>query len=412
MNDGMMDGDKHDVYNNNYGMMADDKHDVYNNNYNTFENKDSVMDDLNLDDTVYEIKLNQVDLNDLQGVNDYQKIEIGINNYIVTIIIILANTIAGIMCVTAGSDYFMAGGLNYEYIHNNKEYIRLLTYMFLHANFAHFINNMIALFIFGTKVESRLGSLRTAIIYFGSGLAGGLVSVYGSHFLNPDVIRYAAGASGAVFGVMCASLFLTIKGRRNAKKRDAVMAIVLIVVYALISNGANVDIFGHIGGGIAGGILALILSINKWEDFEETIYNKIAGAFIAIVVCVIAVSKAGIGTDADQLIDDRIETVRSQHVYIDEDVTFGDCLDNLNNAEWIIFTSSDDYQVVEYNGDTLYEGYLSKIKLQFIYSDENQRWNVTYLEINGQAQTSEGYSDLMGYLSQDYFREKFQPDND
>lgn len=60
----------------------------------------------------------------------------------VILIIILANFIAGVMCIIAGSDHFETGGLNYQYIHNNKEYIRLLTYMFLHANVPHFVNNM------------------------------------------------------------------------------------------------------------------------------------------------------------------------------------------------------------------------------------------------------------------------------
>ena len=81
----------------------------------------------------------------------------------VVLIIILANLLAGIMCIIAGSDHFETGGLNYQYIHNNKEYIRLLTYMFLHANLPHFINNMVALYLFGSRLEPRIGSLRTAL---------------------------------------------------------------------------------------------------------------------------------------------------------------------------------------------------------------------------------------------------------
>lgn len=375
------------------------------------DNKDNEYDlNLDLDDSVYEIKLNQIDPGDLEGAEEAAQVKTGIDGFIVTILLIFANTIAGIMCVKAGGDYFKSGGLNYEYIHNNHEFQRFLTYMFLHANFAHFINNMVALFVFGTKVEQRLGSARTSIIYFGSGIFAGIVSVYVSHLFNPDIIRYAAGASGAVFGIMCASLFLTIKGSRNAKKRDAVVAIVLVVIYAIISNGANVDIFGHVGGGIAGGILALILSINKWEDFHETTANKIAGIIIAIVFSIFAISKAGIGTDASQVLDKRIDIVKGQHIYIDEDVTFGECLDNLDNAEWIIFTSSDNYEVVEFKGDTFYKGSLCRIVIQFIYSEEDDRWNVTYLGINGEAQNGQGYSDLMGELTSGYFNQKFQSD--
>ena len=55
------------------------------------------------------------------------------------------SALQAVMCIIAGSDHFETGGLNYQYIHNNKEYIRLLTYMFLHANLPHFINNMVAL---------------------------------------------------------------------------------------------------------------------------------------------------------------------------------------------------------------------------------------------------------------------------
>ena len=167
----------------------------------------------------------------------------------VVLIIILANLLAGIMCIIAGSDHFETGGLNYQYIHNNKEYIRLLTYMFLHANLPHFINNMVALYLFGSRLEPRVGSLRTAIIYFGSGLASGLVSVYVSHLINPDVIRFAAGASGAIFGVMCATLFTNFSSKTDSNKTTVIVSIALIVVYALISNGANVDILGHLGGG-------------------------------------------------------------------------------------------------------------------------------------------------------------------
>lgn len=154
----------------------------YNNNYqNNFQSgfQHNGFDDLHLDDEIYEIKSDRINPEDFyQHSRKKRYSEVSLRNMPVVLIIILANLLAGIMCIIAGSDHFETGGLNYQYIHNNKEYIRLLTYMFLHANLPHFINNMVALYLFGSRLEPRIGSLRTAIIYFGSGLASGLVSVY------------------------------------------------------------------------------------------------------------------------------------------------------------------------------------------------------------------------------------------
>lgn len=83
---------------------------------------------------------------------------------IVTILIIVANVIAAIMCIGIENTFQLAG-INYEYITINHEYRRLISYMFIHADFEHLIGNMVALFLFGKLVEQRLGSLRMAIIY-------------------------------------------------------------------------------------------------------------------------------------------------------------------------------------------------------------------------------------------------------
>ena len=117
---------------------------------------------------------------------------------IVTILIIVANVIAAIMCIGIENTFQLAG-INYEYITINHEYRRLISYMFIHADFEHLIGNMVALFLFGKLVEQRLGSLRMAIIYFGSGVGAGFLSMEIAHKLNPESPRFAAGASGAVF---------------------------------------------------------------------------------------------------------------------------------------------------------------------------------------------------------------------
>jgi membrane associated rhomboid family serine protease len=74
---------------------------------------------------------------------------------------------------------------------------QLFTYMFIHANFAHLLMNMITLFFIGPTVERTLGSYRFFILYYLSGMLGGL----GWSLLAPAGAS-CLGASGAVMGVL------------------------------------------------------------------------------------------------------------------------------------------------------------------------------------------------------------------
>ena len=74
---------------------------------------------------------------------------------------------------------------------------QLFTYMFVHVNLTHLLMNMLTLFFIGPTVERTVGSYRFFILYYLSGILGGL----GWSLLAPD---YAAclGASGAIMGVL------------------------------------------------------------------------------------------------------------------------------------------------------------------------------------------------------------------
>jgi membrane associated rhomboid family serine protease len=73
----------------------------------------------------------------------------------------------------------------------------LFTYMFVHANFNHLLMNMLSLFFIGPTVEKTLGSYRFFILYYLSGILGGL----GWSLLAPEG-AICLGASGAVMGVL------------------------------------------------------------------------------------------------------------------------------------------------------------------------------------------------------------------
>lgn len=309
---------------------------------------------------------------------------------IVTILIIVANVIAAIMCIGI-SNTFQLAGINYEYITINHEYRRLISYMFIHADFEHLIGNMVALFLFGKLVEQRLGSLRMAIIYFGSGVGAGFLSMEIAHKLHPESPRFAAGASGAVFGIMCAAVFLRIMGRKNAERKDMVIAIALVIGYALYSAGGNVDIYGHIGGAIVGGILAFALNVKKWQDFTENQFCKILAVLATIVLCVMGVGEAHIGKDQTSLMDEKVTYIREQPVADYEmksygTKTYGEALDDYcTNIKWESFTAESGEQVVQFNGNAYYKGSEKEVIIQFLITGDCESYELSYFAFDGTA---------------------------
>lgn len=87
----------------------------------------------------------------------------------------------------------------------NKEYIRLLSAGFLHADFLHLLLNMYVLFNFSQPIFDAFGTVGFLIIYFGSILLGNLFSLY---LYKKQAWYSAIGASGGVSGIIFASVAL------------------------------------------------------------------------------------------------------------------------------------------------------------------------------------------------------------
>ena len=132
------------------------------------------------------------------------------------------------------------------------EWARLIVSAFLHFGLAHFGSNMFCLAMFGLDLERRIGAWRYALIYavsiVGSGL---LINFAGGRGIH-------AGASGAIWGLMTATLIFNMRSGRNPVY--ALRGIMLNLVYSF---SAGVSWQGHIGGGIAGLVAALVLSDNR-----------------------------------------------------------------------------------------------------------------------------------------------------
>ncbi len=147
----------------------------------------------------------------------------------------------------------------------------LVTYMFLHGDLMHIGFNMLALFFFGPRVETVIGSRRFAALYFISGLGGALLSFAFSY--NAAIL----GASAGVFGVTLAYAWFWPNQVIHIWGVLPVKAWLLVVLTGLMAfwsgfGGLNTGTahFAHLGG-YAGAFLFL-----KWLDRSRKSFRKVA----------------------------------------------------------------------------------------------------------------------------------------
>lgn len=180
-----------------------------------------------------------------------------------TIILIAVNVAVFFMLSLFGDTedavFMMQHGAMYsDFVIQDHEYYRLFTCLFLHFGIEHLLNNMVILGALGWNLELQTGKIRFLLIYFGSGLFGNVVSL----IFHGAVQEYtvSAGASGAIFGLMGALLWVVIANHGRLGRlsgRGMLVMVALSLYFGLSSSG--VDNYAHIGGLVCGFLLALIL---------------------------------------------------------------------------------------------------------------------------------------------------------
>lgn len=196
---------------------------------------------------------------------------------IITIILAAVNILIFFLLsfggMTEDAEYMLGHGAMYvPYMVERGEYYRLFTSMFLHFGFEHLMNNMVMLAVIGWNLELEIGRLKFLIIYFASGIFGNLLSAYWDIHMNEYVV--SAGASGAIFGIIGALLYVVIRNRGrigDISGRGLLFMVVLSLYFGFSSEG--VDNFAHVGGIISGFLLAIVLyrkrkykcSTNPWD---------------------------------------------------------------------------------------------------------------------------------------------------
>lgn len=177
----------------------------------------------------------------------------------VTFVLAAINVAAFIWAETHGSTLKTSTLLQYgavERLHVvSGEYWRLATAMFMHVGWMHLLWNTYASVGWCTVVEKVLGKRRFLAVYLLSGIGGACASAFFHRITS-------AGASGAMFGIIGATLVLRYRVLGDIREfvrdrfvRSNVMNMAIwtaIGIYAI-----NMDNFAH-GGGLVVGALVTI----------------------------------------------------------------------------------------------------------------------------------------------------------
>lgn len=179
----------------------------------------------------------------------------------ILLIIIIANVITSIRGFSNRLFFekykFQIGAIN------RGEKIRIFTSAFLHVDYFHLIVNMYVLYIFAPIIIVKLGVVKFLIVYFGSLLAGNILTL---SYHKKELYYSAVGASGAVAGVIYAAILLYPDMRMGIFPLPFYfpayifgIGYLLYSIYGMKKQLGNIGHSAHIGGAIGGyGLLLLV----------------------------------------------------------------------------------------------------------------------------------------------------------
>lgn len=147
------------------------------------------------------------------------------------------------------------------------EWWRYLTAPFAYADVGYLFVVAVALAIFATGVERRLGSFATAVLLLACGALGMLAA--DAVASARDEVALVAGGNGMALGALAAWL-----GLRRAEARGAIdqdydwvgVAVAAAVLLALPIFESTADVFAGLGGGVVGALAGLLAAATRRAD--------------------------------------------------------------------------------------------------------------------------------------------------
>jgi membrane associated rhomboid family serine protease len=171
-------------------------------------------------------------------------------------------------------------------VYHRKEWYRILTHGFIHANWWHLFVNMFVLYFFGSTTEAYLRSLASEgiikfpilmflMLYILSMIFSSSISL----FRHKDDYWYnAVGASGAVSALLFFTIFFNPWGTIGVYfiPVPGIIFAVLYIVYSQYMSrrgGDNIGHDAHLLGGVFGFVFPLFLNFQLYKIFISQLFS-------------------------------------------------------------------------------------------------------------------------------------------
>jgi membrane associated rhomboid family serine protease len=135
---------------------------------------------------------------------------------------------------------------------NPLDYFRLMSHIFGHANWGHFLGNFTFILLLGPILEEKYGSIQLMEMILVTAVTTGILNVL---FFSTGLL----GASGIVF------MFIILSSFANYKSGQIPLTFVLVILIYLSKEIVNslgedhISQFAHIVGGLAGSAFGFLM---------------------------------------------------------------------------------------------------------------------------------------------------------
>lgn len=195
------------------------------------------------------------------------------NLYQLTVyLIILVNLILSLMAF-GNVRLFERLKFNVGDILGKKEYFRIISSAFLHGGYLHLFINMYVLYSFSFFLQYFISIPQFLMIYFGSLILGNLLPL----FIHRNNSYYSAvGASGAVSGILYASIFFHPEGTLYLyfiPVKNWVFGVLYLVytLYGMKKNNDNIGHDAHFAGAVTGLVIAMLIKPDNILEYSYII---------------------------------------------------------------------------------------------------------------------------------------------